>query len=100
MCLKKIFTSVVLINLCAFAYATEVKTASKTTPKSKASSTSAPATIETPKIAVFNFKGILLEKPPEISFSLDMELQQSLHDLLERLKKAEKDESLKAVVLT
>ncbi len=51
-------------------------------------------------VAVFNLHGPLTEAPPSIEFNFDLEPKLTLHSLLERLKKAKKDDQLKAVVLT
>lgn len=56
--------------------------------------------IEPDKIVVFRLGGELMEKPPEMSLGFEMEMRRSLHDLLERLRKVEKDKSVKALVFT
>jgi len=51
-------------------------------------------------IAVFRFHGPLQEAPAMFDFGFQLEPQQTLHELLKRFKRAQKDESLQAVVLT
>jgi protease IV len=51
-----------------------------------------------PKIAVFRLTGDLTELPPDETFSFGAVTGISLRDLVERMKKAEKDETVKAVV--
>ena len=51
-----------------------------------------------PRIAVFRLAGDLTELPPDETFSFGAVTGVSLRDLLERMKKAEKDEHVKAVV--
>lgn len=51
-----------------------------------------------PKIAVFRLAGDLTELPPDETFSFGAVGGTSLRVLVERMKKAEKDEGLKAVV--
>ncbi len=51
-----------------------------------------------PRIAVFRLAGDLSELPPDESFSLGAIGGTSLRDLIERMKKAEKDDAVKAVV--
>ncbi|HOW73611.1 MAG TPA: signal peptide peptidase SppA [Phycisphaerae bacterium] len=58
------------------------------------------AAVEADKIVVLQLGGELMEKPPEVSLGLDMEVRRSLHDLLQRLRRAEKDKSVKALVFT
>jgi protease-4 len=50
------------------------------------------------KIAVFRLAGDLSELPPDETFSFGSVGGTSLRDLVERMKKAEKDETVKAVV--
>jgi len=56
----------------------------------------------TRKIAEFRLKGSVTEAPPPdlFLFGLDADRPQSLHDLLERLRKARQDPEVVAVVLT
>ena len=63
-------------------------------------STSKPARVTAPQVAVFNLDEQILEKPPEIAFGFDLEARSTLYDLLRRLNKAAKDQNVKAVVLT
>jgi protease-4 len=51
-----------------------------------------------PKIAVFRLAGDLTELPPDQTFSFGAVGGTSLRELVERMKKAEKDETVKAVV--
>src|SRR5215475_8053528 len=51
-----------------------------------------------PRIAVFRLAGDVTELPPDATFSFGSVTGTSLRDLVERMKKAEKDESVKAVV--
>ena len=51
-----------------------------------------------PKVAVFRLAGDLTELPPDETFSFGASRGTSLRDLLERMKKAERDEDVKAVV--
>jgi protease IV len=51
-------------------------------------------------VAVYNLRGLLRDGPPAFDFSLEMEPQQNLFRLLERFRKIEKDDEVKAVVLT
>jgi protease-4 len=51
-----------------------------------------------PRIAVFRLAGDVTELPPDETFSFGAVGGTSLRDLVERMKKAEKDESVKAVV--
>lgn len=51
-------------------------------------------------VAVFRMHGELTEAPPSLDLGFDLEAKRSMHSLLDRLRKAKKDERLKAVVLT
>ncbi|MHB1557893.1 MAG: hypothetical protein ACYC61_10465, partial [Isosphaeraceae bacterium] len=51
-----------------------------------------------PRIAVFRLAGDLTELPPDETFSFGAVGGVSLRDLVERMKKAEKDADVKAVV--
>ncbi len=51
-----------------------------------------------PRIAVFRLAGDLTERPPDETFSFGAVGGTSLRDLVERMKKAEKDADVKAVV--
>lgn len=51
-------------------------------------------------IAVFRIHGELTEAPPSLDFSFDFEPKRSMHGMLERFRRAKKDDALKAVVLT
>lgn len=51
------------------------------------------------KVPVFRLHGPLLESPPAMDFGFDGELRQTLHGLSEKLRKASKDDAVKAVVL-
>ena len=54
----------------------------------------------TGQVVVLRLDGPLMEAPPEFDFGFDLEPQQSLHNLLDRLRKARKDPEVKAVLLT
>ncbi len=51
-------------------------------------------------IAVYNLRGQLRDGPPAVAVTFETDPQQSLFRLLERFRKIEKDDSVKAVVLT
>lgn len=51
-------------------------------------------------IAVYNLRGELKDGPPTLAVSLDMRTPQSLFKLLERFRKIEKDNEVKAVLLS
>src|SRR5215467_3071301 len=50
-------------------------------------------------IAIFRLHGPIEEAPPSIDFNLKGEEKRTLYDWTERLRKARKDDNLKAVVL-
>src|SRR5262245_31226124 len=62
-----------------------------------AKSNEAKAASETAQVAVFHLKGELLETPRDESFPFNKEKSIALKDLVERLKKAQDDSSVKAV---
>lgn len=51
-------------------------------------------------IAVYNLRGELKDGPPTLAVSLDLRTPQSLFKLLERFRKIEKDNEVKAVLLS
>ncbi len=58
----------------------------------------ATASTGTSKVAVFRLHGPLEEAPPPFEFGFDLEPRRTLFDMLERLKRAKKDDNVKAVV--
>jgi len=59
-----------------------------------------PAGEDAGRIVVFRFDGGLQEAPPAVEFGFEMGPRHSLYGLLERFRKAKKDERVKAVVVT
>jgi protease-4 len=76
----------------------DVSAPAKASAATKSSQPDAKPTPPRPKVAVFRLAGALTELPPDETFSFGAVTGTSLRDLLERMKKAEKDESVKAVV--
>lgn len=77
-----------LASACFAAAPAATKTA-------KAADTESPRNV----VAIMRLHGELQEAPPSVEFSFSGEQKRTLFNLLERLKKAKKDEQLKAVVL-
>ena len=57
------------------------------------------AEADKPEVAVFRLKGALIETPRDESFPFNKEKTIALKDLVERLKKAQDDKNVKAVVI-
>lgn len=91
-----------MAGLGLFVLATTPAAADKKTDTSQADATK-PATTKPAKpavIAVYNLRGELKDGPTTLAISLDMEAPQSLFKLLQRFRKIEKDDEVKAVVLS
>jgi len=80
-------------TLAAVETKTDTRQASATKP-----ATSKP--VKSAVIAVYNLRGELKDGPPTMAINLEMDGQQSLFRLLQRFRKIEKDDEVKAVVLS
>jgi protease-4 len=82
----------------ATARGDDVKAQAKPSAASKNGQPDAKPAPPKPRIAVFRLAGDVTELPPDETFSFGAVTGTSLRDLVERMKKAEKDENVKAVV--
>jgi protease IV len=93
----------VTCGLFLFASIPAQAASSKTGESGKASSSKTASTkpaSKAPVVAVYGLRGVIEDGPSALQFGFELEPQQSLFEMLQRFRKMEKDDNLKAVVLT